>query len=86
MALVLASVLVPLCLLMKTILSLHFVVSALKGPFELFGGGVCFSGESLTPESPYGLSAQGSESSVDAESSTAEADQDMPEETGYVPL
>ncbi|XP_017335842.2 sorting nexin-16 isoform X1 [Ictalurus punctatus] len=40
------------------------------------------NGESLTPESPYGLSAQGSESSVDAESSTAEADQDMPEETG----
>lgn len=43
---------------------------------------VRFSGESLTPESPYGLSAQGSESSVDAESSTAEADQDMPEEGG----
>lgn len=43
MALVLASVLVPLCLLiMKTILSLHFVVSALKGPFELFGGGCVF--------------------------------------------
>ncbi|KAF7708937.1 sorting nexin-16 isoform X1 [Silurus meridionalis] len=40
------------------------------------------NGESLTPESPYGLSAQGSESSVDAESSTAEADQDMPEESG----
>ncbi|XP_066540014.1 sorting nexin-16 isoform X1 [Hoplias malabaricus] len=42
------------------------------------------NGESLTPESPCGLSAQGSESSVDAdgevESSTAEADQDMPEE------
>ena len=49
-----------------------------------------FSGESLTPESPCGLSAQGSESSVDAdgevESSTAEADQDMPEENGYVSL
>lgn len=44
------------------------------------------NGESLTPESPCGLSAQGSESSVDAdgevESSTAEADQDMPEENG----
>ncbi|TSK16036.1 NEDD4-like E3 ubiquitin-protein ligase WWP1 [Bagarius yarrelli] len=40
------------------------------------------NGESLTPESPYGLSAQGSESSVDAESSTAEADQDMAEDNG----
>lgn len=44
------------------------------------------NGESLTPESPCGLSAQGSESSVDVdgevESSTAEADQDMPEENG----
>ncbi|GAA6081650.1 sorting nexin-16 isoform X1 [Tachysurus ichikawai] len=40
------------------------------------------NGESVTPESLYGLSAQGSESSVDAESSTAEADQDMPEESG----
>ncbi|KAK2854532.1 hypothetical protein Q7C36_006401 [Tachysurus vachellii] len=40
------------------------------------------NGESLTPESLYGLSAQGSESSVDAENSTAEADQDMPEESG----
>lgn len=40
------------------------------------------NGESLTPESPYGLSAQGSESSVDAESSTAEADQDMHEDNG----
>ncbi|XP_062847245.1 sorting nexin-16 isoform X2 [Trichomycterus rosablanca] len=38
------------------------------------------NGESLTPESLYGLSAQGSESSVDAESSTAEADQDISEE------
>lgn len=47
---------------------------------------VCFSGESLTPESLYGLSARGSESSVDAESSTAEADQDMPEESGYTAL
>lgn len=45
------------------------------------------SGESLTPESQSGLSAQGSDSSVDAdgdvESSTAEADQDiMSEENG----
>lgn len=51
-----------------------------------YGLCVCFSGESLTPESLYGLSAQGSESSVDAESSTAEADQDMPEESGYAAL
>lgn len=47
---------------------------------------VCFSGGSLTPESSYGLSAQGSESSVDAESSTAEADQDISEENMYVLL
>ncbi|XP_030625643.1 sorting nexin-16 [Chanos chanos] len=44
------------------------------------------NGESLTPESLHTLSAQGSESSVEAdgdvESSTAEADQDMPEENG----
>lgn len=47
---------------------------------------MCFfvhcSGESVTPESPFGLSAPGSESSVDAdvESSAAEADQDMPDD------
>ncbi|XP_076827228.1 sorting nexin-16 isoform X2 [Brachyhypopomus gauderio] len=43
------------------------------------------SGEALTPESPCRLSAQGSESSVDVdvESSTAEADQEMPEESSY---
>lgn len=46
-----------------------------------------YSGESLTPESQSGLSAQGSDSSVDAdgdvESSTAEADQDiMSDENG----
>ncbi|XP_045919373.1 sorting nexin-16 isoform X2 [Micropterus dolomieu] len=42
------------------------------------------NGESVSPESPCGLSAQGSESSADAdvESSAAEADQDMPVETG----
>lgn len=42
------------------------------------------NGESVSPESPCRLSAQGSESSVDAdvESSAAEADQDMPDETG----
>lgn len=44
----------------------------------------CPSGEYVSPESPCGLSAQGSESSADAdvESSTAEADQDMPDDTG----
>lgn len=42
------------------------------------------SGECVSPESPCGLSAQGSESSADAdvESSAAEADQDMPDDTG----
>ncbi|XP_029979364.1 sorting nexin-16 isoform X2 [Sphaeramia orbicularis] len=42
------------------------------------------NGESVSPESPCRLSAQGSESSADAdvESSAAEADQDMPDETG----
>ncbi|KAM4533788.1 sorting nexin-16 isoform 2-T3 [Odontesthes bonariensis] len=42
------------------------------------------NGECVSPESPCALSAQGSESSADAdvESSAAEADQDMPEETG----
>lgn len=42
------------------------------------------SGEYVSPESPCGLSAQGSESSVDAdvESSAAEADQDMPDDAG----
>lgn len=45
---------------------------------------VCTSGECVSPESPCGLSAQGSESSADAdvESSAAEADQDMPDDTG----
>lgn len=45
---------------------------------------VCVSGECVSPESPCGLSAQGSESSADAdvESSAAEADQDMPDDTG----
>lgn len=45
---------------------------------------VCHSDESVSPESPCRLSAQGSESSADAdvESSAAEADQDMPDETG----
>ncbi|XP_044033300.1 sorting nexin-16 isoform X2 [Siniperca chuatsi] len=42
------------------------------------------NGECVSPESPCGLSAQGSESSADAdvESSAAEADQDMPDDTG----
>ncbi|XP_071341845.1 sorting nexin-16 isoform X1 [Trachinotus anak] len=42
------------------------------------------NGACLGPESPCGLSAQGSESSADAdvESSAAEADQDMPDDTG----
>lgn len=42
------------------------------------------NGECVSPESPFGLSAQGSESSadVDVESSAAEADQDMPDDTG----
>ncbi|XP_029955739.1 sorting nexin-16 isoform X1 [Salarias fasciatus] len=42
------------------------------------------NGECVSPESPCGLSAQGSESSadVDVESSAVEADQDMPEDTG----
>ncbi|XP_047424481.1 sorting nexin-16 isoform X2 [Mugil cephalus] len=41
------------------------------------------NGESVSPESPCGLSAQGSESSadVDVESSAAEADQDMNDDT-----
>ncbi|KAI3355084.1 hypothetical protein L3Q82_017960, partial [Scortum barcoo] len=41
------------------------------------------SGESASPESPCGLSAQGSESSadVDVESSAAEADQDLADDT-----
>ncbi|KAF7659323.1 hypothetical protein LDENG_00299060 [Lucifuga dentata] len=40
------------------------------------------NGECVSPESPCGLSAQGSESSteVDVESSAAEADQDMPDD------
>lgn len=44
----------------------------------------CPSGEYVSPESPCGLSALGSESSADAdvESSTAEADQDMPDDAG----
>ncbi|XP_034023403.1 sorting nexin-16 [Thalassophryne amazonica] len=40
------------------------------------------SGECLSPESPCGLSAQGSDSSADVEPSAPEADQDMPDETG----
>ncbi|XP_078147600.1 sorting nexin-16 isoform X3 [Centroberyx gerrardi] len=42
------------------------------------------NGQCVSPESPCGLSAQGSDSSADAdvESSAAEADQDMPEENG----
>ncbi|XP_026148578.1 sorting nexin-16 isoform X2 [Mastacembelus armatus] len=42
------------------------------------------SGECMSPESSCGLSAQSSESSVDAdvESSAAEADQDMPDDSG----
>ncbi|GAA6219434.1 sorting nexin-16 isoform X1 [Lates japonicus] len=42
------------------------------------------NGECVSPESPCGLSAQGSESSADAdvESSAAEADQDMPDDAG----
>lgn len=42
------------------------------------------SGESVSPESPCGLSAPGSESSADAdvELSAVEADQDMPDDTG----
>lgn len=40
------------------------------------------NGECVSPESPCGLSAQDSESSADVESSAAEADQDMPEDTG----
>ena len=45
---------------------------------------VLLSGECVSPESLCGLSAPGSESSadVDVESSAAEADQDMPDETG----
>ncbi|KAM9332210.1 sorting nexin-16 isoform 1-T3 [Pholidichthys leucotaenia] len=39
-------------------------------------------GECVSPESPCGLSAQGSESSADVESSAVEADQDMPDDTG----
>lgn len=38
--------------------------------------------ECVSPESPCRLSAQGSESSADVESSAAEADQDIPEDTG----
>ncbi|XP_057679960.1 sorting nexin-16 isoform X2 [Corythoichthys intestinalis] len=43
------------------------------------------NGECVTSQSPCGLSAQGSESSADAdvESSAAEADQDMPNEPGH---
>uniref|UniRef100_A0A3Q1FBD5 Sorting nexin-16 n=1 Tax=Acanthochromis polyacanthus TaxID=80966 RepID=A0A3Q1FBD5_9TELE len=42
------------------------------------------NGECVSPESPFGFSAQGSESSadVDVESSAAEADQDMSDDTG----
>ncbi|XP_028290860.1 sorting nexin-16 isoform X2 [Gouania willdenowi] len=42
------------------------------------------NGECVSPDSPCALSAQGSDSSVDAdvESSAAEADQDMPDDTG----
>ncbi|XP_029935100.1 sorting nexin-16 isoform X2 [Myripristis murdjan] len=42
------------------------------------------NGQFVSPESPCGLSAQGSESSAEAdvESSAAEADQDLPEENG----
>ncbi|XP_029001597.1 sorting nexin-16 isoform X2 [Betta splendens] len=42
------------------------------------------NGEYVSPDSPYGLSTQGSESSadVDVESSAAEADQDMPSDVG----
>nr|XP_046226566.1 sorting nexin-16 isoform X2 [Scatophagus argus]XP_046226567.1 sorting nexin-16 isoform X2 [Scatophagus argus] len=42
------------------------------------------NGECVSPESPCGLSAQGSDSSADAdvESSAAEADQDMPDDAG----
>lgn len=45
---------------------------------------LCCSDECVSPESPCRLSAQGSESSADAdvESSAAEADQDIPEDTG----
>lgn len=43
---------------------------------------VCCSDECVSPESPCRLSAQGSESSADVESSAAEADQDIPEDTG----
>ncbi|XP_029384874.1 sorting nexin-16 isoform X2 [Echeneis naucrates] len=42
------------------------------------------NGECFSPESPCGLSAQGSESSAEVESSAAEADQDMPDDTGIV--
>ncbi|XP_008305915.1 sorting nexin-16 isoform X2 [Cynoglossus semilaevis] len=43
------------------------------------------SGVCVSPESPSALSAQGSESSADAdvESSAAEADQDLPDDTGW---
>lgn len=40
------------------------------------------SGESVSPGSTCGLSGPGSESSVDVESSAAEADQDMADDTG----
>lgn len=45
---------------------------------------LCPSGVCVSPESPSALSAQGSESSADAdvESSAAEADQDLPDDTG----
>ncbi|XP_026035096.1 sorting nexin-16 isoform X3 [Astatotilapia calliptera] len=42
--------------------------------------------ECVSPESPCRLSAQGSESSADVESSAAEADQDIPEDTGAAPM
>ncbi|XP_056155436.1 sorting nexin-16 isoform X2 [Lampris incognitus] len=46
------------------------------------------NGECISPESPCGLSGQGSESSADGyvESSIVEADQDMPEENGATPI
>ncbi|KAM8882312.1 sorting nexin-16 isoform 1-T1 [Synchiropus picturatus] len=40
------------------------------------------NGECASPESPCGLSAQGSESSADVESSAAEADQEMTDDGG----
>lgn len=45
------------------------------------------NGECVSPESLCGLSAQGSEGSADAdvESSAAEADQDIPDDTGAAP-